>query len=54
MSVLKNTIKKIGHLACLGYMMGQTYPIYACAGTNHARHFIDSQYILRKVKARVF
>ena len=41
MSVLKNAIKKkIGHRACLGYMIGQTYPIYACAGTNHVRHFI--------------
>ena len=26
--------------------MHQTYPIYACTGTNHARHFIGSLYIL--------
>lgn len=29
MSVLKNTIKKMGHHASLGDIMGQTYPIYA-------------------------
>ena len=27
--------------------MGQTYPIYVCTGTNHARHFIGSRYRLR-------
>ena len=27
MSVLKLIIKKIGHRACLGDIMGQTYPI---------------------------
>ena len=32
MSVSKNTIKETGHRARLGEIMGQTYPIYACAG----------------------
>ena len=36
----KNCNKKIGHHACLRDMMGQTYPVYACNGTNHARHVI--------------
>ena len=35
-------------------MMGKAYPIFACNGTNHARHFIDSQYILLQPEARVF
>ena len=35
MSVLKNTMKKIGHRASLSDMMGQTYPIYAYTGTNY-------------------
>ena len=39
MSVSKNTIKKIGHCACLGDIKGQTYPIYACTGTNHVASF---------------
>ena len=39
MSVSKNTIKKIGHRACLGDIMSQTYPIYACTGTNHVVSF---------------
>ena len=26
--------------ACLGDIMGQTYPIYACTGTYHMHHFI--------------
>ena len=30
--------------------MRQTYPIYACTGTNHARHFIGSLYILLKLE----
>ena len=34
--------------------MSQTYPGYACAGTNHARHFIGSQYILLRLEARDF
>ena len=38
----KNTIKKIGHRACLKDVVGQTYPIYACTGANHARAFISS------------
>ena len=32
MSVSKNTIKETGYRARLGEIMGQTYPIYACAG----------------------
>ena len=39
-SVSKNAIKKIGHSACLRYIMGQTYPGYAWTGTDHARYFI--------------
>ena len=31
MSVLKNTIEKIGHRACLRGIIGEFYPIYACA-----------------------
>ena len=46
-SVAKNTIKKIGHRACLKDVVGQTYPIYACTGGNHARAFISSRYIFR-------
>ena len=34
--------------------MSQTYPGYACAGTNHARHFIGSRYILLRLEARDF
>ena len=33
---------------------GQTYPMYACAGNNHACRFIGSQYILLYLAARVF
>ena len=40
MSVSKNTINKIGCCACLGDIMGQTYPIYACTGTYLMHHFI--------------
>ena len=54
MSVSKNTIKKIGHRACLGYMTGQTCPIYACTGINHERHFIGSRCILLQLEATVF
>ena len=34
-------------------MMSQTYPTYACSGTNHARHFIDSQHNLLQLEARL-
>ena len=34
-AVSKNTIKKIGHHACLRDVIGQTYPIYTCTDTNH-------------------
>ena len=46
--------KKIGHCACLGDIMGQTYPIYACTSNNHQRHFIGSQYIFLQLEPRVF
>ena len=46
--------KKIGHRACLGDIMGQTYPIYACTSNNHQRHFISSQYIFLQLEPRVF
>ena len=54
MFVPKNTIKKIYHRACLGDLMGQTYPIYACTATNHTRHFIGSRYVLLRLEGRVF
>ena len=54
MFVWKNTIKKIGHRAYFGDLIGQTYPIYACTGTNHACNFIGSRYILLRLEARVF
>ena len=47
----ENEIKKG---ACLRDMMGQTYPICACSDTNHARHFIGSQYVLLQLKTMVF
>ena len=34
-------------------MMGKTYPIYACTGINHARHFTGSFYILRQLLERL-
>ena len=40
--VLKTTIEKISHRACLRDVM-----IDACTDTNHARYFIGSGYILR-------
>ena len=41
----------MGHRTCLGDIMaGQTYPIYARTGTNHARHFIGSRYIFAASK----
>ena len=54
MSVSKNTLKKIGHPACLRDMTGQSCRIFACAGNNHTRYFIGSEYILRYLGARVF
>ena len=42
------------HRACLRDMMGQTYSIYACVGTNLARHLIGSRCILRWLEATVF
>ena len=54
MPVLKNTIKKIGHSACLGDIMGQTYPNYAFTSNDHSRHFIGSQYTFLQLEARVF
>ena len=41
MSVSKNSIEKIGLRACLGEILGQTYSIYACAGTFHTRYLIS-------------
>ena len=37
-TVSKNTIKMIGHHAHLRELMGQSYSIYACTGTNHTRY----------------
>ena len=54
MSVSKNTLKKIGHHACIGDIMCQTYPIYACTGKNHSHYFIGPQYILLQLETRVF
>ena len=34
-------------MACLGDMKDKTYPINACTGTNHTRHFAATE-------ARVF
>ena len=34
-SVSKNIMKQIGHLSCLRDTMIQTYPTYACSGTNN-------------------
>lgn len=48
MSVSKNAIKKIVHGACLRDMRSQTFPIYTWTGTDHARHFVGSRFILRK------
>ena len=53
MAVSKNSTKQISHRACLGDLMGQTYSFYASPGTNHARHFIGSRYILLRQEARV-
>ena len=35
----RTTVKKMGDRACQRDM-GQSYPIYFCAGTNHAPYFI--------------
>ena len=53
MSVSNNTIKKMGHCACLRDMMGITYPINANTETNGVHYFIDTWYILWCLKARV-
>ena len=50
MSVSENTLKKIGHHACIGDIMCQTYPIYACTGKNHSHYFIGPQYILLQLE----
>ena len=34
--------------------MGQTYPFYACTGTNYTRHFKGSRYISLQLEAKVF
>ena len=34
--------------------MGQTYLVYACTGTNYARHFIASRYIFLQLEAMDF
>ena len=53
-SVSKNAIKKIVHGACLRDMRSQTFPIYTWTGTDHARHFVGSRFILRYLEARDF
>ena len=37
-TVLKKTIKMIGYYSCLRDVTGQSYPIYDCTHTNHARY----------------
>ena len=32
--------------------MGQTYLIYACSGTNRARHLISQNFILQQLEAK--
>ena len=54
MSVLKNTIKKIGHCVCFGDVMGQTCPIYACTGINLTHHFTGSWYIFAAAGSKGF
>ena len=39
MSVSKKYNEKDRSMACLGDMKDKTYPINACTGTNHTRHF---------------
>ena len=43
--------KRKGHCACVGDVMGQTYPIYARTGTHH---FIGSRHTLLQMEGRVF
>ena len=50
MTVSKTTMKKKVHRAFLRNIMGQTYLIYACTGTNHTRNCIGSRWL----EARVF
>jgi len=38
LSTVSKKTKMIGHHSCLRDMMGQTYPIYACARANHAHY----------------
>ena len=54
MSVSKNTLKKDSHHACIGYIMCQTYPIYACTGKNHSHHFIGPRYIFATTGSKGF
>ena len=54
MSFSKTIRKKIRHRACLEDLMSQTYPIYACTGTNQAHHFIGSHYIFLRLEASIF
>ena len=56
MFISKNTIKKIGHHACLRVVMGQTYPNYAGTSANYMyiHHFMASLSILWKLEARDF
>ena len=53
-SVLRTTIKKISHRACLRDIMHQSYSTNARTDTKHARYFIGSGYILRYLNERVF
>ena len=47
-TVLKDTIKMIGHHPRLRDVTGQSYPIYACTRANNAGAlFIGPSYILR-------
>ena len=46
-------MKKKGHHARKKDIMGQSYLIYACSGTNHARYFIGPHYILRELEAKL-
>ena len=55
MSVSKNTLNRIGCCACLGDMMGQTYSIYACTGTNITCVILSLRYILLQLmEAKAF
>ena len=50
----KTQWKTISHHASLREMMGQTYLIYACTGSNHASYSIGSLYILRLAGSKGF